>query len=171
MTDYPGHLVPRLRTEMGWGVLRLLLGFTFLWAFLDKTFGLGYATKSSNAWINGVSPTEGYLKYASSGLLKDFYHSISGSLFVDTLFMLAILALGIALILGIGSRLAFYGGSILLLLLWSTNIPPANNPIIDEHIVFIAALFVLERVNAGRYLGLGNKWKELALVKRFPILE
>ena len=26
--------------------LRILTGFVFLWAFLDKTFGLGYATAS-----------------------------------------------------------------------------------------------------------------------------
>ncbi|MBA9050098.1 hypothetical protein BJ996_006829 [Streptomyces phaeogriseichromatogenes] len=36
---------------------RILTGFVFLWAFLDKTFGLGYATASGNAWIDGMSPT------------------------------------------------------------------------------------------------------------------
>jgi thiosulfate dehydrogenase [quinone] large subunit len=29
--------------------LRLLTGFVFLWAFLDKTFGLGYATPPARA--------------------------------------------------------------------------------------------------------------------------
>ena len=28
------------------GASRILIGFVFLWAFLDKTFGLGYATKA-----------------------------------------------------------------------------------------------------------------------------
>ena len=41
---------------------RILLGFVFLWAFLDKTFGLGYATEPAKAWINGGSPTTGFLK-------------------------------------------------------------------------------------------------------------
>ena len=40
----PGGAAPRHRLR-------------FLWAFLDKAFGLGYATPSGNAWINGGSPT------------------------------------------------------------------------------------------------------------------
>jgi thiosulfate dehydrogenase [quinone] large subunit len=39
-------------------VFRVVLGFAFLWAFLDKTFGFGYATPSAKAWINGGSPTK-----------------------------------------------------------------------------------------------------------------
>jgi hypothetical protein len=39
--------------------LRVALGVEFLWAFLDKTFGLGYATPSAKAWIHGGSPTKG----------------------------------------------------------------------------------------------------------------
>src|SRR6266511_711287 len=42
-------------------VFRVAVGFVFLWAFLDKTFGLGYATPSAKAWINGGSPTKGFL--------------------------------------------------------------------------------------------------------------
>ncbi|OPY32579.1 MAG: hypothetical protein A4E32_01161 [Methanomassiliicoccales archaeon PtaU1.Bin124] len=170
MSEYPGHLVPAFKTEWGWGGLRILLGWLFLWAFLDKLFGLGYATQSGHGWINGFSPTEGYLKYGSSGLLEGFYHSIAGNAVVDVIFMLALLALGVALILGIGMRLAFYGGTLLMLLLWSSNIPPANNPIIDDHIIYIFALFVLERVQAGQYLGCGKRWGEMGIVKRFPIL-
>jgi thiosulfate dehydrogenase [quinone] large subunit len=37
-------------------VFRVVLGVEFLWAFLDKTFGLGYATPAARAWINGGSP-------------------------------------------------------------------------------------------------------------------
>jgi thiosulfate dehydrogenase (quinone) large subunit len=170
MSEYPGHLLPRLRTEWGLAGLRILLGWLFMWGFLDKMFGLGYATISSHAWINGYSPTKGYLAFATSGPLEGFYNGLAGNTLVDIVFMLALLALGIALILGIGMRLALYGGSIFLLMLWSTNLPPANNPIIDEHIIFIAALFVLERMNAGNYIGLGKRWGEMKLVKRFPIL-
>lgn len=41
--------------------LRLAIGFEFLWAFLDKTFGLGYTTSTKHAWIHGGSPTKGFL--------------------------------------------------------------------------------------------------------------
>ena len=40
-------------------VFRVAIGFAFLWAFLDKTFGFGYATPAAKAWINGGSPTKG----------------------------------------------------------------------------------------------------------------
>ena len=170
MSEYPGHFVPAFKTEWGWGLLRILMGWMFLWAFLDKMFGLGFATASGHGWINGASPTTGYLKYGSSGWLQSFYSSIAGNQVVDVIFMLALLALGIALILGIGMRLASYGGTLFLLLLWSSNLPPINNPIVDEHIVYIFVLFLLERVSAGNYIGLGKRWSEMGLVKRFPIL-
>ena len=30
-----------------WGALRIVFGWIFLWAFLDKLFGLGFATRPS----------------------------------------------------------------------------------------------------------------------------
>ena len=42
-------------------MLRLAMGFIFLWAFFDKVFGLGFATTSEQAWINGGSPTSVFL--------------------------------------------------------------------------------------------------------------
>jgi hypothetical protein len=48
-------------------VLRVSMGFVFLWAFLDKTFGLHYATPSAKAWIHGGSPTQGFLKSVDVG--------------------------------------------------------------------------------------------------------
>ena len=31
---------------------RILLGIVFLWAYFDKLFGLGFATKAAKAWVN-----------------------------------------------------------------------------------------------------------------------
>ena len=53
-----------------WGILRLALGWIFLWAFLDKVFGLGFATTPEKSWINGVSPTYGFLKFGTTGILS-----------------------------------------------------------------------------------------------------
>ena len=36
------------------GVLRILFGITFLWAFVDKLFGFGKATPSESSWINEI---------------------------------------------------------------------------------------------------------------------
>jgi thiosulfate dehydrogenase (quinone) large subunit len=62
-----------------WAGTRLALGWVFLWAFLDKTFGFGFATPAKNAWINGGHPTQGFLKNSAKGPFADFYHSIAGS--------------------------------------------------------------------------------------------
>ena len=41
------------------GLLRLAVGFVFLWSFLDKTFGLHYSTGPWRARINGGEPGRG----------------------------------------------------------------------------------------------------------------
>ncbi|HSO54660.1 MAG TPA: hypothetical protein VL330_18425, partial [Actinomycetes bacterium] len=42
----PGRIITTGATKF-LAVFRVALGFEFLWAFLDKTFGLGYATPSA----------------------------------------------------------------------------------------------------------------------------
>jgi thiosulfate dehydrogenase [quinone] large subunit len=151
--------------------VRLYLGWILLWAFFDKLFGLGYATASKNSWLNGGSPTKGYLGHATTGPLASFYHGLSGSTAVDALFMLALLAIGLATILGVGTKISGYAGAILMVLLWSTNLPPAQNPIVDEHIIYLILFLGMTIVKPGRWLGLGEWWSNTPLVKRFPILE
>ncbi len=159
-----------LQQKSAWTAVRLALAWTFLWAFLDKTFGLGYATESGNSWLNGGSPTDGYLKFATSGPLTDFYNSLAGNAAVEVLFMASLLLLGVALFLGIGLRIAAIGGSFLMLLMWSSRLPPENNPIIDDHIVYALVLIGLALAGAGQWYGLGKWWANTPLVKRFPIL-
>lgn len=154
-----------------WVGLRLVLGWTLFWAFLDKLLGLGYATASNSSWLNGGSPTAGYLKFATSGPLSGFWNGLSGNSVVDALFMLALLAIGLAVILGIGTKISGISGALLMLMLWSTTLPPANNPIVDEHIVFLLVFLGMVLVKPGRWWGLGKWWANMALVKRYPILE
>lgn len=159
------------KEQYAWVAARLALGWTFLWAFFDKAFGLGYATESGSAWINGGSPTTGFLTYATSGPLSGFYEGLAGNSVVDAVFMAALLLLGVALILGVANRIAGYGGALLMLLMWTSRLPPENNPIIDEHIVYLIMLLAISVVLPGRWLGLGRWWSEQPFVKRFPILE
>ena len=70
-----------------WAATRLALGWIFLWAFLDKLFGLGHDTPSSASWLNGGNPTEGYLS-GSRGAFSGIYHDIAGGWLVNWLFML-----------------------------------------------------------------------------------
>ena len=147
------------------------MGWIFLWAFLDKLLGLGFATKAANAWLSGGSPTSGFLKFATSGPLKTTFESLSGVVWIDWLFMIGLLFLGIALVLGIGLRIAALGGSFLLFLMWLALFPVENNPFLDEHIVYILVLWVLSYSNAGDFWGLGKWWGKTPLVKQYPVLK
>lgn len=158
------------KEQLMWIGLRLVLGWTIFWAFLDKLFGL-YPTSTSAAWINGGSPTAGYLAYGTSGPLEGFYSGLAENVIVDSLFMLALLAIGLALLLGIGMRIAGYAGAIFMIILWSTHLPPAYNPIVDEHIFYAIALLGMAHVRAGQWFGLGEWWANQSIVKRYPILE
>ena len=86
-----------------WAATRLCLGWTFLWPFLDKTFGLGHETARADAWISGGNPTEGFLSH-SAGPFSSIYQSIAGAGVVNVLFMVGLLAIGVALLLGIAMR-------------------------------------------------------------------
>src|ERR1044071_6033744 len=106
--------------------LRLALGWVFLWAFVDKLFGFGLGTPAKNAWINGGSPTKGFLGNAVAGPFEGLYHSIAGAVWADWLFMTGLAAIGVALLLGIGMRVAAAAGSLLLVLMWTAVLPPEN---------------------------------------------
>jgi thiosulfate dehydrogenase [quinone] large subunit len=166
-------------------VLRIAFGFTFLWAFFDKLLALGFATGRSvdpetgvetvdrfgdAAWINGGSPTEGFLKYGADGPFKDFYNSIAGDWWADWLFMLGLLGIGIALTFGIGMRIAAVAGALLYVLMWTVVLPPDNNPIIDDHILGAITVVVLAAFHAGDTWGLGRWWKQHSLGRDYPVL-
>lgn len=151
--------------------IRLALGWTFFWAFLDKTFGLGYATPAERAWIEGGSPTQGFLGNATAGPFEGFYHQIAGAAWADWLFMIGLAGIGLALLLGIGTRVAAVTGALLYVLMWTAVLPPANNPFLDEHLVNAALLVGLALIGAGNTLGFGRAWARLPIVRRWTWLK
>src|ERR1700730_11492542 len=82
-----------------WALTRLSLSTVFLWAFFDKVFGLGHETTAAHAWLNGGSPRVGFLGGAT-GPFADFYQSIAGAGWVDWTFMIGLIGIGVALLLG-----------------------------------------------------------------------
>ncbi len=142
----------------------------FLWAFFDKVFGLGFATKPEQAWLHGGSPAGGFLGHAVHGPFINFYHTLAGNPVVDWLFMLGLLGLGISLILGIALTLTACTGSLMMILMWSALLPPANHPFLDEHIIYALLLFAFAWDNAGDHLGFGRWWAQTELVKKNPLL-
>jgi thiosulfate dehydrogenase [quinone] large subunit len=153
-----------------WAVARLSLGFVFLWAFLDKTFGLGHETAGKQAWVHGGHPTQGFLKLGTKGPFAGFYHHLAGVAVVDWLFMIALAGIGIALILGIGMRIAAVAGALLMIMMWSAVLPPASNVFMDDHLIYALLIIGLAMVSAGEVLGLGRWWHRTRMVRSFPIL-
>jgi thiosulfate dehydrogenase [quinone] large subunit len=156
--------------------LRLSIGFEFLWAFIDKLFGLGYSTPSARAWINGGSPTTGFLKGVTGGPLKGFFHSLAGVGAMDWLFMAGLLGIGVALMLGIALRPAAASGVLLLVMMWFATWPPAKladgqpsgstNPFMDEHLINSFALVVIASLALASGGYLGRRWSALPLVQK-----
>jgi thiosulfate dehydrogenase [quinone] large subunit len=172
---------PRPVAYQALGALRIIIGWTFLWAFLDKLLALGFATGrdpetdvvdrfGDAAWINDGNPTLGFLKFGADGPFKDFYNSIAGDTWTNWAFMLGLAAIGIAFTFGIFTRLATIGGVAMYVLMWTVVLPPDNNPIVDEHILGAAAVLVVGLFHAGRYIGLGRWWESLPIVQRYPVL-
>lgn len=151
-------------------VTRIAMGWIFLWPFLDKTFGLGHETARADAWVNGGSPTSGFLGHGTTGPFADIYQSFAGQAWADWLFMAGLLGIGTALILGVAGRIAAGAGVVLLVLMWSAVLPPANNPFLDEHLVYALVLVVLALSHAGATLGLAAAWEKLSFVRRYPVL-
>jgi thiosulfate dehydrogenase [quinone] large subunit len=156
------------KTRYVLAALRIGLGWIFLWSFLDKLLGLGLSTAPENAWIAGGSPTYGFLTHATAGPLAGLYQSIAGHPIVDTLFMFGLAGLGIALMLGIGLKIASIGGPLMMLMMWSAHLPPAQNPLIDQHLIYALLFILLAQTAAGTTWGLGTWWREHVGV---PILE
>lgn len=159
------------KTLIIWVLLRFTLAFIMLWAFFDKVFGLGYATTPDKSWLQGVSPTTGFLKFGSQGIFANFFHSLAGNPLVDWLFMMGLLLIGTALLLGIGMRIAGYSGALLMFLLYLSLTPPENNPLIDEHIVYMLVFLGLSDGEAGKKYGLGNWWSKTKLVTNYMFLQ
>jgi len=151
-------------------ILRIATGFIFLWAFLDKTFGLGFSTPTERAWINGGTPSQGFLMSDGvTGPLKGFFASIASPL-TDVLFMAGMLGIGLAVVLGIGLRISAVVGTAIMVLMYLAEWPftaytASTNPLVDYHIIYALALIVIAATAAGNTWGLGTQWKKLPVVR------
>ena len=156
-------------------VARVVIGFTFLWAFVDKLFGLGFATPSSRAWINGGTPAQGFIKNVE-GPFRDVFQVFANP-FGDWLFMAGLLGIGVAMIAGAGLRIAAVAGTLLMLFMFMAEWPTATsvvdgkvvsgstNPIVDSHWHEALLLIISAVTLAGDTWGLGKWWGNLNVVK------
>jgi len=174
-TPTDGPTMTLLATR-GLAGLRIALGVVFLWAFVDKVFGLGYATASERAWINGGSPTKGFLAGVEVGPFQSAFQAIAGTWWANALFMVGLLAIGVALLAGVAMRIAAASAATMLMLMYLAAFPLArmtsageptgsNNPVVDDHLVYAILAVVLAATYAGDTWGLGRTWARLPFVR------
>lgn len=164
-----------------WTVLRILLGWSFIWAFLDKLFGLGFATcrlesggidfGCDAAMISGGSPTYGFLTFGTQGSHLGEWFDWMGSSgpdainFTDWLFMAVLLLGGLSMMLGVAVRIGAVGSALLVFMMFlAGNVWPEHNPVNDSHIIETVVYLGIAYVGPGRFALQG--WVD----DRFPAL-
>ena len=162
--------------------LRISFGLTFVWAFLDKTFALGFHTgydQEGNldrfgdaAWINGGSPTEGFLMFGvpADNPVKGFFNAMADSVLIEWVFMLGLLGIGLTLLLGVGMRIGTAAGALMYAFMYAAVLPLENNPVIDDHLIGIIVMAVLAFGAAGNTWGFGRRWARSTVAQASPIL-
>jgi thiosulfate dehydrogenase (quinone) large subunit len=162
--------------------LRIGFGLTFLWAFFDKLLALGYHTGYNQegvldrfgdaAWINGGSPTEGFLTFGVNpdSPFASFYTNLAGYAVVDWLFMLGLLGIGLTLTFGVGMRIGAISGFLMYLFMYGAVMVPENNPVFDDHLIGAIAMTVLFFTLAGDTWGFGKAWAKTHLVRKYSAL-
>ena len=146
--------------------MRILIGWTFLWPFIDKLFGLGYGTAAESAVVNGGLPAQGYMINATSGPFKEVFVWMAetfGSV-ADFLFMFGLFGIGVAMLTGAGLKLAAWGGTLLMAFMYLAALPIGQagagftNPLTDSHWIEAFVLLVAAYTLAGDTWGLGRWW-------------
>lgn len=161
-------------------LLRIGLGLLYLWAFLSQGFGITYANTDKSATAAGAPVEYGWhfdVDSSKGWITSGFSHSPTES-YVDNLhgplafipqnlptgvddfgWMFALGGLGFALTLGIGLRIAGWGGFAVNILIWFSSFPPSSNPLLDgEHMAFALGILLVMFLHAGNYWGIGRWW-------------
>lgn len=142
--------------------LRITMGWLFLYAGITKIIDPAW---SAAGYLNGAKTFTG------------FYHSLLSPDLLPTVNFLnewGLTLIGAALLVGIFARVSAVSGAVLMLLYY---FPVLQFPyigtysyLVDEHIIYAAALVVLASFQAGRVWGLEPWCLTLPICARYPKL-
>lgn len=164
--------------DRGLVILRIVLGFGFLWAGLEKFLE-----------IKGTGPfsAAGFLAHATAGTVpnmvghdaatmvhnptQQFWVDLAGNSgligIVNFLVVFGEIAIGVALILGVATRLAGSLGALMMFLFWIAAWDFANG-IVNEQFVYMLLSAVVAYASAGRVFGLDAIIEKTEIVQRTP---
>ena len=150
---------------------RFLLPVNYRGAWDRVGNGNPFAAGGDGASCEAGPARSGTWQFGTAGPFASVFQGLAGSAFVEWLFMIGLLLIGLALIFGMGVKIAGYTGALLMLLMWLAVLPPEHNPILDDHIIYGLILIGLTFVKSGHWLGLGKWWSGTELVKKHSFLE
>jgi thiosulfate dehydrogenase [quinone] large subunit len=102
---------------------------------------------------------------------------MAGDTWVNWLFMLGLLGIGLALTAGVALRLTALTGALMMTMMWLAEFPLAqhtntgepsgsSNPLMDSHLIYAIAMIVLAATYAGNTWGLGKHWARLPFINQ-----
>jgi len=143
-------------------LLRITAGWMFFYAGITKVIDPAW---SAAGYLQGAKTFVGFYQWLiTPGVLP----------IVNFMNEWGLTLLGISLILGIGVRLSSILGALLMFLYYLPILdfpyPNTHAYIVDEHIIYIAALFILASFSAGRVWGLEKWCSNLPICSKFPKL-
>ena len=93
---------------------------------------------------------------------------MAGQAWVDWLFMLGLLGIGVTLLLGVGMRIGTAAGALMYAFMYVAVLPLENNPIVDDHLIGVISMAVLFFAAAGATWGLGRSWRRTSWCRSTP---
>lgn len=145
------------------------MGWSFLWVFMDRLFGLGFPT--TQGWIHGGNPVRGILIYTYEGPLSGAYDWCAAEWPVQAGLMAGLFIVGVGAIFGTWFRMAAFLGAGIYLLMWSARLPPTNNPITDDHLMGALIMIGLAMSNSGKTWSFSDKWQKLPFISERKYLQ
>ncbi|MBX4215393.1 DoxX family membrane protein [Candidatus Parcubacteria bacterium] len=142
-------------------LLRLSVGWMFLWAGATKVLDPSWS--AAGYLLGAKSFVPFYAWFAAPSVLP----------FTNVLNAWGLALVGLALVLGIAVRFASLSGIALMLLYYFALPFPYPSPyffVVDDHLIYAAALLVLAAARAGRFYGLEKWCVSLPICTRYPRL-
>lgn len=142
-------------------LLRVSLGWMFFYAGITKVLNPSW---SAAGYIGAAKNFQGFYAWF---LQPEVLPVVN---FLNTW---GLTLVGVSLLLGLMTRFSSFVGIMLMLLYYFVlpfPKPNANSFIVDFHVIYVAALFVLAATRSGRFLGLDGWCASLPLCARYPRL-
>ena len=146
-------------TKLTLAALRITVGWLMFYAGITKILDPNW---SAAGYLNSAKTFSGFFQWLATPDILPFINFINEW---------GLTLLGVSLILGVFVRISSSLGAVLMMLYYFPilDFPYAGHGfLVDEHIIYAAALLFLGSIHAGRYYGLETWCSNLPICHKFP---